>query len=260
MFADVILTQEDTLNEGRITQERIVVIIDVLRVSSTIVTALANGAEKILPLLHVQDVFTGKEQLISKGIPPDKILMGGERMGMKVRGFDLGNSPLEYSPQRVNGKTLIISSTNGTKAITRSKNAVEIIVGSFLNADASGEYLAGKNQDTVFYLSGKEGRFSLEDAVGAGMIIDSLGEKCESLNLSDSALMCLYLYEKFKADPFHVFLQGEHGKYLDSIGLMEDLRYCAKANIINKVPTVCNDGFVRWAEAEAEADAGGRMS
>lgn len=245
MKIDVILVQEDALNESRITTETIAVVIDVLRVSSTIVTALANGAEKVFPVPEVQEVFDRKEQLISEGIPPDKILLGGERMGRKVSGFDLGNSPLEYSPEKVDGKTIIISSTNGTKSISRSKNAGEIIIGSFLNSGAAAEYLVRKDADTVFYLSGKEGRFSLEDAVGAGMIIENIINVSNNAELSDSAMMCHFLYEKFKIDPLRVFLQGEHGIYLDSIGLKDDLLYCANVNIIKKIPVVNNDGYIR---------------
>lgn len=244
MKIDVILVQEDSLNEDRIHFDSIVVIIDVLRVSSTIITALANGAEKILPVLEVHEVFEKKEQLISEGVTPHKILLGGERMGMKVEGFDLGNSPLEYTPERVNGKTVIISSTNGTKSVTRSGNAGEIIIGSFINSGSTAEYLANQDKETVFYLSGKEGRFSLEDAVGAGMIIEKIIDKSASVELSDSSLMCLMLYEKYKSEPYKVFIDGEHGKYLDSIGLKKDLFYCAEVDIIAEIPLVREDGYI----------------
>ena len=244
MKIDVIMVQEDALNENRITPETIVVVIDVLRVSSTIVTALANGAEKILPVLEVQEVFDKKEQLISEGVPPDKILLGGERMGRKVSGFDLGNSPLEYSPEKVQGKTIIISSTNGTKSITRSKKAGEILVGSFINAGEVAKYLSERDLDIVFYLSGKEGRFSLEDAMGAGMIMEEIDRDFD-IEMSDAARLCHILFEKFNKIPSAVFFSGEHGKYLASIGLDEDLRYCAKTNIIKKIPMVSKDGYIR---------------
>ncbi len=244
MKIDAILVQEDTLNEKMITPDKTVVVIDVLRVSSTIITALANGADKIFPVLEVREVFEKKEQLLSEGVPPQKILLGGERMGLKVDGFDLGNSPLEYTPEKVNGKTIIISSTNGTKSITRCKNAGEILIGSFLNAKAVAKYLSGNETKMVFYLSGKEGRFSLEDALGAGMIMEHL-EGNFNVEISDAAQMCHTIYESFHNNPFLIFFYGEHGIYLDSIGLKDDLQYCANVNTIDKIPVVCGDGYIR---------------
>ena len=244
MKIDVLVVPEDLLNKEKINKNANVVVIDVLRVCSTIVTALNNGAGRILPVLEVQEVFDNKKKLIDKGIPPEDILLCGERGGLPPKGFDMGNSPREYSGDKVKGKTIIISSTNGTKAVTRSKVASGILIGTFLNAKAVASYLFNDGKDVLFYLSGREGEFSLEDAVGAGMITDHLIKSGIDIELRDSALMSYILYEKYSGDLLSMFKKSVHGRYLESINLGEDLIYCARKDIFDIVPLVGDDGYL----------------
>jgi len=218
-----------------------VVVIDVLRVCSTIVTALDAGAEKIYPTLTVDEAFLKARQLESAG---EEVLLCGEREGIRVEGFHMGNSPREYSRKTVEGRTLVISSTNGTGAMKRSSNARRVLVGSFLNGQAVAEVLADQNQNTVFYLSGREMDFSYEDAAGAGLIIHGITKILPACQMSDSALMCRDLYLGCRHDIAGMFRRTFHGRYLESLGFGDDLDFCARTGVSPRVPEINPDGFI----------------
>jgi 2-phosphosulfolactate phosphatase len=149
---------------------KLVVVIDVLRAASTIVQACENQVERIIPVAGVEDA--------SKLVPTlerKKTLLGGESEGRKIEGFDLGNSPLEYTLELVKGKTLILSTTNGTVAITRSAPADEIVVGCLLNLGAVVAHLASSGADSVALLcSGNLGQLALEDFLCGGLVVARL--------------------------------------------------------------------------------------
>jgi len=243
MFIDAILVPEDKLNEDKIKPDCRVVIIDVLRVCTTIVNALTSGVERIFPTLTVREAFDKKEELLNSGISPDRIILGGERFGIRVEGFDLGNSPREYIPEAIEDKILVLSSTNGTRAMKKSAGAVAVIIGTFRNARAIADYIEKDDIDTIFYLSGKMGEFSLEDAVGAGMIIDYLVNDADP-RLSDSATMCLTLFGQFRNDLLRMFKLSVHGQYLESLGFEEDLVFCAETNVSKIVPIIGEDSYI----------------
>lgn len=247
IFIDAVVVPEDKRNHKKIREGINIVVIDVLRVCTTIVNALANGAERIYPALTVKEAFEKKKSLISQGTAPEDIILGGERKGIKIKGFDLGNSPREYKKEQVKGKTLILSSTNGTKAMKRSAPADRILIGSIRNAAAVAGFLIKDNKDTLFYLSGRQGDFSFEDAAGAGIIIE-LFSKRTPVELSDASSMCLALYDKHRANLLRMFRQTVHGRFLESIGFMEDLIFSAKASCSNILPHMCKDGFICTAE------------
>lgn len=247
MLLDAILTPGDSLNKEKINPDRNAVVIDVLRVCTTIVHALSSGAQKIFPTLTVNEVFEKEKRILDSGTPGENIILGGERGGIRVEGFHLGNSPREYTRENVNGKTIIISSTNGTKAVKRSASAACIIMGTIRNAGAVAKFLTKDGRDVVFYLSGKEGEFSLEDAVGAGMIIEHLS-RLTTLQMTDSSNMCMDLYEKYKDDLVGMFKKSVHGQYLISIGFEEDLYFCADENKSGIVPVVDIDGYITGKE------------
>jgi 2-phosphosulfolactate phosphatase len=239
---DVITTPYDQKNSEKITAEKIVVVIDILRATSTIVTAFEAGVHGIYPTLTVQEAFDKRSESCS-----DNMLLCGEREGRKVAGFDLGNSPLEYTPDVVSDKTMVMSSTNGTKAIRRSLDGNCIIMGSFLNGEAVAQFIINRKKDVVFYLSGKLGTFSYEDAAGAGFIIHELLRltSSSSVTLTDAASMCLDLYQLHKDNPVKLLQTVSHGKYLESEGFGADLVYCAERNISNIVPVVCDSGLIK---------------
>ncbi|MEA2087671.1 MAG: 2-phosphosulfolactate phosphatase [Candidatus Caldatribacteriota bacterium] len=219
--------------------DKLVVIIDVLRASSTIVTALANGCRGFIPILSPDKARKKAEQF-----EKERVLLGGEREGIKIEGFDLGNSPREYKREAVKDKTIIFSTTNGVKTLEMVKDAYRIIIGSFLNLQAVCNYCTNYKGDISIICAGKEGRFSLEDTACAGMLVDSLknvlSETCQE---SDANLTARLLYKKFGNNILEILRKSQHGRYLESIGLDEDLRFCSQLDISRIVP-IFKDGII----------------
>lgn len=146
-----------------------VVIIDIFRASTTIIHALAHGARRVHPCLSVDDA----RQIAAK-IPPDQRLLGGERGGIKIAGFDLGNSPFEYTPDVVDGKDIIFTTTNGTKALNRCREAKRIVIGGFVNISAIAKLLASSSDDALLVCAGTDGHLTAEDILFAGSLVDIL--------------------------------------------------------------------------------------
>ncbi len=218
---------------------KLVVIIDVLRASSTIVTALANGCYGFIPILSPDKAREKVEQF-----EKERVLLGGEREGIKIEDFDLGNSPREYKREAVKDKTIIFSTTNGVKTLEIVKGAYRIIIGSFLNLQAVCKYCTNYKGDILLICAGKEGRFSLEDTACAGMLIDSLknvfSDTCQE---SDANLTARLLYEKFGNNILEILRKSQHGQYLESIGLDEDLKFCSQLDFFRIVP-IFKDGII----------------
>lgn len=218
---------------------KLVVIIDVLRASSTIVTALANRCRGFIPILS-PDQAKKKAQQFEK----ERVLLGGERERTKIEGFDLGNSPREYKREVVKDKTIIFSTTNGVKTLEMVKSAYEIIIGSFLNLQAVCNYCTNYKGDILIICAGKEGKYSLEDAACAGMIINSLKDVfpavCQEV---DANLTARLLYEEFGNDILEILRKSQHGRYLESIGLGEDLKFCSQLDFFHIVP-IFRDGII----------------
>ncbi|GAF76209.1 unnamed protein product, partial [marine sediment metagenome] len=172
---------------------KLVVIIDVLRASSTIITALANGCRGFIPILSPNQAKKKAQQF-----EKERVLLGGEREGTKIEGFDLGNSPREYKREAVKEKTIIFSTTNGIKTLEMVKSAYEIIIGSFLNLQAVCNYCTNYQGDILIICAGRDGKFSLEDTACAGMIINTLGDvfpvACREV---DANLTARLLYGRF---------------------------------------------------------------
>ena len=151
-----------------------VIVIDVLRASTTIITALQNGAKEIIPVATVE--FGVK---ISGGMFGGQTLLGGERNTKKVEGFALGNSPLEYSSEIVSGKTIILYTTNGSKAIVKAKFATNLFICSYLNLNTVAEQVVKSGEDFDVLCAGKSNTFSLEDSVCAGRLIQEIMNRRE---------------------------------------------------------------------------------
>lgn len=147
-------------------QGKVVVVIDVLRATTTMTVALDQGATKVIPVESIEECLSYKDK-------PDHLL-AGERGGQKVEGFSYGNSPFEYMDGVVKGKTLVLTTTNGTRAIKMSSDAKEILIGGFLNFSALTRWLLNESTDTVLLCSGWRDKFNLEDTIFAGAIINNL--------------------------------------------------------------------------------------
>lgn len=219
-------------------REDIIIVIDVLRCSSTIVTALANEA------LDVTPVETLREALKLRGSHLGYVL-AGERRGLKPKGFDLGNSPLEFTSEKVAGKHVVLTTTSGTKALIRSREAGSVLIGALVNARAVAEEsleMAEKEGVGIsLILAGKKGRFSLEDFVGAGAIIKYLGNEVRP---SDAASAASLSFQRAHSDLCGTLLKGEHAQHLVGLGLEDDVEFCSRLNCYSSVVPIYRNGVV----------------
>jgi 2-phosphosulfolactate phosphatase len=216
-------------------REKNVVVLDILRASTTITIALNNGAREIIPVGSIESAVK-----ISGSLFGEVTLRGGERNGKIIEGFNLGNSPLEYSETAVKGKSIIYCTTNGSVAMAKSRYAKTLVIGSFVNLSAVVSFLHEENRDFLLLCAGHAGtvsNFSMEDAVCAGMMIQRL-EKIETLEiaLTDSAKAALALYKSFGRSVLKMLKTSEHGTYLAEIGFADDLKICAAVDSVPVLP------------------------
>ena len=211
-----------------------VVVVDVLRGSSTIIYALAQGCERIYP---APDIKTARKK--RKIFKNALVLLGGERNGFKVKGFDLGNSPEEYSSRKVQGKTIIFTTTNCTKTLQLCKDAKETLICAFLNGRFVVKYLASASRDIIFALAGRNDTYSMEDMLCAGMVIDKL-HKYRKVSLSDTAISARIIYNNYRGRIHKGLSDSFHGQYLKKIGMENDLIFCANTRGFNIIPRYSN--------------------
>jgi 2-phosphosulfolactate phosphatase len=216
------------LGEKKVT-EKSVVVIDVLRATSTIIAAFENGAAAIIPVETVEEAKKVAAQ--NPGF-----LLAGERRALPLDGFQLGNSPRDYLPEKIRGKSIILTTSNGTRTLVSAKGGREIFIGSFLNLGALCQRLAMVGRDVLVACSGEKGLFSLGDTVCGGAIVASLEKTQLSLGESDSANVARILYRHFANDICGMLLDSEWGQYLRRVGLELDIHVCARVNISKFVP------------------------
>lgn len=216
--------------------ETIVVIIDVLRATSAICAAFEHGVEKIIPVATVEEARAYKQ----KGF-----LVGAERNGLPVDGFDFGNSPFHYMGEHIKGKTIVLTTTNGTQAIEAAKDAYKVVIGSFLNIDALCSWLINENKDVLLLCSGWKNKFNLEDAVFAGAVTDEISNRTDKFNLGDACLALKYLYQMAKENPNKFLSHSSHKERLAALNLKEDVRYCLTPNQTRFIPIYKEGALVR---------------
>ncbi|MBV6479929.1 MAG: putative 2-phosphosulfolactate phosphatase [Ignavibacteria bacterium] len=228
-------------------KDKNVIILDVLRATTTISTALAHGAKEIIP---TESITTAVR--VAKG--SKNSLLCGERNGKIVDGFNLGNSPFEYTTDAVKDKSLIFSTTNGTSAIIKSKFAKNCLLCSFINISAIVDFVNSVNEDFTIICSGKLNDFCLEDAVCAGLLLTKLSAG-RSINMKDSEIAALNLCNDLamllnvpsQDKILKMFQLSEHGKYLASIGFGKDLEFCSKIDSYPCIPLYKN-GVIKLKE------------
>lgn len=225
-------------------KDKNVVVIDVLRSSTSMIMGLDNGAKEIIP---TEDVATAG--LIGRN-SQGQALLCGERNGKLIPGFNLSNSIKEYIPDIVNNKTLIFSSTNGTPALMRAKFARNCILLGFSNMSRVVEYFKTLNEDFIILCAGKTGEFSLEDTVCGGMLIKQLIKTNPGVyyKLTDSALGAAKLYSSYKKDLLEMVKESEHGRFLTEIGFGDDLPECVKVDCSTALPVLRN-GVIKLIES-----------
>lgn len=210
------------------------VVIDVLRATSTIATALAAGAEAVQAFQDIDRLMEFSDTWL-----PEKRLRAGERGGEKVAGCDLGNSPLDCTYEVVYDKRLFISTTNGTRALQRVEKAETVITGAQINRQAVVDFLKQQKPKTVWLVgSGWQGDYSLEDTATAGAIVKSL-LVTDNDNLvigNDEVIGAVALYSQWQNNLLELFRQSSHGKRLLKLNGDADLEYCAQSDILDIVP------------------------
>ena len=246
---DTYLTQS-LIKDDLILKDKNVIVVDVLRATTTITTALANGAREVIP---AESVTTAAR--ISKGL--GNSLLCGERGGKVVEGFNLGNSPFEYHSEIIKGKPLVFSTTNGTLSITKSRLANSCALASFINLSKAVEYIEHIDNDIIFVCSGKLNEFCIEDSICVGLIIYYLLKSgTDKYELNDSSLASLHLAKhliiKFgkpvEEKIITMLKESEHGKYLISLGFAEDLNYSSKIDSVKHLP-VYHNGTIKLPES-----------
>ena len=204
-------------------EDKIVVVIDILRATSTITTIIDNDAKALIAV---------KDELNARKYINDNYLVGGERNGETIPGFDFGNSPFDYKKDRVRDKTVVLTTTNGTKCIEMSSNANEVIIGSFLNLTAIVRYLKEKKKDVVLFCAGWKDKVNLEDSLYAGAI----ALKMPKFDKDDSTLLCMKAYEVSKENLFETLQDSNHFKRLKNKGVVKDIQYCCSIDTTDVVP------------------------
>lgn len=207
------------------------IVIDVLRATSTIITALYNGAREVIPVNTIE--FAMK---VSGNAFGGATILGGERNTKKIEGFTLGNSPLEYTREAVQGKSVILFTTNGTKAFVKAKFSANLIPACFNNLNAVVNHILELNTDVYILCAGSNGMFCIEDTICAGKIVRELIKFKPEIELSDSAKASLALDTAFGEDLIKLFTECEHGKLLVENGFEKDLEYIAQIGSLDFVP------------------------
>lgn len=218
-----------------------VVVIDVLRATSTVVTALGHGCRGLLPV--ATPAAARREAARLAALQP---LLGGERHGLKAKGFDLGNSPREYTPERVRDRLIVFCTTNGTRALLRARKAARVYLGAFLNAGALARRLKEEEERAwLFFCAGSGGYFSWEDFLCAGQVLAVLQGLGVKLEPGDGARAALTLESSVPAGEGEG-LVGNHARYLRRLGLEDDVTFCTRRDVYNVVPLYA-DGWLRAA-------------
>ncbi len=213
--------------------DKVVVVVDILRATSCMTAGLANGVKSITPFENLEQC----EFMKYKGY-----LIAGERNGQKVDGFDLGNSPFDYMQDEVKGKKVAVTTTNGTVAIEKSKRAIEVIIGSFLNITAVANHIKKQQQNVLILCAGWKGKVNLEDSLFAGALVDKIiyefGYEC------DAPLLAQATYLKMKDNMLERVQGSSHARRLNKLNVIEDIAYCLTEDLFDIVPKLKNGELV----------------
>jgi len=221
-------------------REKTAVVIDVLRASTTVITALCNGAREVIPTPTVAAAAK-----ITGHLAGDVTIRGGEQNGRIIEGFSIGNSPLEYAEERVRDRSIVYSTTDGSPLFLKAKYAKHMLVCAFVNISMVAEFLKKHADDVEILCAGNNGRFAIEDAVCAGMLVHLLGEEADAqLTLCDASIAAHALYRAHYRNLHRMLRQSEHGRFLEGLGYADDLRFCAGVDTVPGLPLL-DDNMLR---------------
>jgi len=208
--------------------DHIVVVIDILRATSAMCTAFEHGVDKMIPVATVEEATAYKNQ---------GFLVGAERNGIALEGFDFGNSPYSYMTDAIKGQTIVISTTNGTQAIEAARNAYKVVIGAFTNITALCEWLQKQERNVLLLCSGWKNRFNLEDSLFAGAVADRLLTS-GLFRSGDAALAVSSLYSQAKKNPYKFLHSSSHAERLAAMGLKADIKYCLQVDRTTVIPVL----------------------
>lgn len=220
---DVCLTPE-LLHQYNL-ENKIVVVVDILRATSCMVSGFSNGVTEIIPVSTLEEC---------KALQEKGFLAAAERNGSKAEGFDLGNSPFEYLDSKMKGEKVAVTTTNGTLAINKSLAAKEILIGAFLNLNALVEYLKNKEEDIIILCAGWKGKFNLEDTLFAGALAHQLKEDFQFA--CDAPLAAEAMYLTAKKDMMNYMRDSSHAKRLSKLNVVKDIEFCVQESIYDIIP------------------------
>jgi 2-phosphosulfolactate phosphatase len=244
MRVDVALTPADA--SGALAHTAIVV--DVLRATTTVVTACDAGCRRVIPVGDLEAAMAA-----AAGLPRSQVLLGGERGGEPIPGFDLGNSPLEYTPARVGGRTIVLTTTNGTTTMKRATLARAAAVAALLNVHAAAEWALARRDDVTVLCAGDVGALSLEDAVCAGLLVQRMRLRAAGLELTAAALLALRLAEYYGARLAEVRQHSRWARRLAAGGHGDDIDACLQVGTTSMVPVFESGAIVPGPPAAGTA-------
>jgi 2-phosphosulfolactate phosphatase len=217
-------------------EDHIVVIIDIFRATSSICYGIENGAEAIIPVSEVEECIAYRDK-------QSGYLLAAERDGSVVEGFDFGNSPFSYTKEKVAGKTIVLTTTNGTQALHLSRKAKKIVIGSFLNLTALCNWLKTQNENILLVCAGWKNNFNLEDTLFAGAVVDQL--KSLNFKLDDAAIAANDLFQVGKNDINQYLKKTSHGERLKKLGIEKDIEFCLHVDLTTAIPILDGERLVK---------------
>lgn len=215
-------------------EDKVVVVVDILRATSCMTTAIAHGVKSIIPVASLEEC----DKLKAKGC-----LAAAERDGKIAEGFDLGNSPFSYMDESINGKELAVTTTNGTLAIKKSEKAVKVLIGSFLNLSILSEYLMQQPHDILIVCAGWKGKVNLEDSLFAGALVDRLSKHCKLA--CDAPLGAATLYKAVKGNLVSFLANSSHVKRLKKLDIEKDIAFCLQEDLYPVIPVLKKGKLVK---------------
>lgn len=215
---------------------QLVVVLDVLRATSAICTAMEHGLKEIIPVATVEEA----RKLQSEGY-----LAAAERGGQVVEGFDMGNSPFSYMDPALKGQSVVLTTTNGTKAINMAKDKETVVIGSLNNLDALCDWLVKQRRDILVLGSGWKDKFNLEDTICAGAIADKCLKSGRFFADEDSTVAAKFIYRSARDNMFAFLKASSHRRRLRKLNLNEDVKYCLTPNNCSAIPVLRNGSLVR---------------
>lgn len=217
-------------------KDYVVVIIDIFRATSSICYGIDNGAAAIIPVAEVEECLAYKE------FNPE-YLLAAERNGEVVEGFDFGNSPFSYTTEKVSGKTVVLTTTNGTQALHLSRAAKKVAIGSFLNLTPLCNWLKSLNEDILLVCAGWKNNFNLEDTLFAGAVAEQL--KDFDYKMDDPAIAANDLFQLGKGDIAQYLKKTSHSERLKKLGIEADIAFCLQTDIATAIPVLKDEKLVR---------------